>query len=314
MRFKAGEFGNAPASDWQPVADNVADGQDWMPVNSNFFAKFARRKQDKEDSAKQQAFEQAQAQQQQQAEMQAKAQSKAEAGALAAQQMQQEEQAQQDRFAEEQKIRADLERKMAGKEKRAIKKSTDGWNNNFEERLALLENGVRHGYSKGKWLPHKSLEGGTDTLAYGHKLTPQEVRSGEIMIGNSLVNWKKGISEEQARALMRQDVRKFRSKLAKQIPEFKSLPEKYRQVLVNIGYNAGSVNPAKWPSLFRHMRNGDDIGVRKEMITTFKEDGKTAILFGRAKEMADAIGLDYDENAWDRERRRRKGKGQDLRE
>ena len=42
--------------------------------------------------------------------------------------------------------------------------------------IKRVENSVRDGWSKDKkkWFPHKSHEGGTDTIAYGHKLKKQK--------------------------------------------------------------------------------------------------------------------------------------------
>ena len=58
---------------------------------------------------------------------------------------------------------------------------------------------------QGVWKPHGSIEGGTDTLAYGHKLTPKEVESGLVKIGDKSVEFKMGLTDRQAEELFKQD-------------------------------------------------------------------------------------------------------------
>ena len=60
-------------------------------------------------------------------------------------------------------------------------------------------------FKNDRWTPVPSLEGGTDTIAYGHKLTPEEVQSGTIKIGDTEVKYADGLTEEQAVALFTQD-------------------------------------------------------------------------------------------------------------
>jgi len=43
--------------------------------------------------------------------------------------------------------------------------------------------------ANGLWLPHKSIEGGTDTLGYGHKLTAAENSSGKLRIDGEPVSY-----------------------------------------------------------------------------------------------------------------------------
>ena len=44
--------------------------------------------------------------------------------------------------------------------------------NNFKQGVRNQENGIRAGWNETekKWYPHKSVEGGSPTIAYGHKL------------------------------------------------------------------------------------------------------------------------------------------------
>jgi GH24 family phage-related lysozyme (muramidase) len=73
------------------------------------------------------------------------------------------------------------------------------------EKIKEWENSVGAGKRDDKWFPHKSLEGGTDTVAYGHKLTEEEASTGIIKVGDQEYNWREGLSEEAAQAVLNQD-------------------------------------------------------------------------------------------------------------
>ena len=60
-------------------------------------------------------------------------------------------------------------------------------------------NAGKTGFRDGKWYPHDSPEGGTQTIAYGHKITAAD--------GNT---YDDGITEEEAEALMKSDLEKER--------------------------------------------------------------------------------------------------------
>ena len=162
----------------------------------------------------------------------------------------------------------------------------------FVTALANAENSVRSGFDKSTnlWKSHASLEGGSDTLAYGHKLTEQEVKSGKVKIGGKLVDYKEGLTEEQAKAQLSQNIESHKKKV--NVKDFDKLPDKYQKVLVNIAFNVGSVKESGWPSLLDAMRKGDDKKVRKEMLTSYKDKaGKKHILTDRRDDIADALGI-----------------------
>lgn len=73
------------------------------------------------------------------------------------------------------------------------------------EQIKQFENSSKAGFKNDRWTPVPSLEGGTDTIAYGHKLTPEEVQSGIIKIGDTEVKYADGLTEEQAVTLFTQD-------------------------------------------------------------------------------------------------------------
>lgn len=76
-----------------------------------------------------------------------------------------------------------------------------------------------------KWFPHSSLEGGTKTIAYGHKLKTNS-------------EYASGISDKTAEELLFNDIdtaiNKIKTKL--KISNFNSLPLSVQQALVNATY------------------------------------------------------------------------------
>ncbi len=164
----------------------------------------------------------------------------------------------------------------------------------FKTALGLAENSIKSGWDKSTslWTAHPSLEGGSDTLAYGHKLTPAEIRASRVTVGDTEVDFTKGLTEDQASTLLDQDIAEHKKYLAAGWTGFDLLPEKYQNVLVNISFNAGPPDEADWPSLKKAMLAGDDYKVRQEMVTSFKKpDGTKQILTERARDIADALNL-----------------------
>lgn len=63
----------------------------------------------------------------------------------------------------------------------------------FIDYIKTVENSTKTGFKNGKFYPYKSLEGGADTIGYGHKLKPGE-------------NFSHGISEMDADKLLKHDI------------------------------------------------------------------------------------------------------------
>lgn len=97
-----------------------------------------------------------------------------------------------------------------------------------------------------KWYPHKSPEGGTPTIAYGHKLTSEEVRSGKFA---------NGISDATALSLFDSDLEIARSKAIALIPNYPKLPIGTKQALINACYR-GELSEKGTPNTLALMRAG----------------------------------------------------------
>lgn len=80
---------------------------------------------------------------------------------------------------------------------------------------------------KQRWFPHKSPEGGNPTIAYGHKLTDNDIRTDRF---------KNGISDSDALELLDTDLFSASKTAARLINSYQSLPINVRQALINAVY------------------------------------------------------------------------------
>jgi len=121
--------------------------------------------------------------------------------------------------------------------------------------LKQQENNNKKGYRNGKWYPHPSAEGGADTIAYGHKLTPADVK------------YYQGITTQQAEALQQSDVLSKQAQAKKHVDTkygegtFDRLPQDAQMLLVDYQYNVGL---KKFPSFVDATVKGDKAKMLKE--------------------------------------------------
>lgn len=97
-----------------------------------------------------------------------------------------------------------------------------------------------------KWHQVPSPEGGTDSIAYGHKLTSSDIAS------NRFVN---GISDETANTLMLNDLKIARQKAKALVPSYESLSTSTKQALINACYR-GELSNTETPKTLKLMRAG----------------------------------------------------------
>lgn len=134
------------------------------------------------------------------------------------------------------------------------------------------------GYNKQvkKWFPHKSLEGGAATIAYGHKLQKNE-------------DFSKGITDDEAVKLLEKDVVSKIGLAKKYIKNFDSLPMTVKIATINALFR-GDMGPKTMQLLnqnkfdeaareylnHREYRTTSNRGVKKRMdwnATVFKNAG-----------------------------------------
>jgi lysozyme len=84
------------------------------------------------------------------------------------------------------------------------------------------KNSPKGGYNKasGKWFPHKSLEGGSDTIAYGHK-----IQKGE--------DFSKGITDSEAERLLEKDIREKIRFAKTKMKNFDGMPLTVKIAVIN---------------------------------------------------------------------------------
>ena len=87
-----------------------------------------------------------------------------------------------------------------------------------------------------KWLPHKSLEGGSDTIAYGHKIQPNESAP------NKTKRWKDGLTDSEALKLLEKDIQSKVTYAKKHIKNFDNMPITVKIATVNALYR-GDMGP-----------------------------------------------------------------------
>lgn len=80
---------------------------------------------------------------------------------------------------------------------------------------------------KGLWFPHRSPEGGTDTIAWGHKITEAEEKAG---------TFKNGLTAEQAEALFQKDYRDHYDEISKEVPAFEAYPDYLKEKIISETY------------------------------------------------------------------------------
>ena len=109
------------------------------------------------------------------------------------------------------------------------------------EKLKEFENSAGAGRKDGKWYGHESLEGGTQTIAYGHKLTPEEAKSGFISINGELVDYRQGLSQDHAEAVLKADTQWAQTHASASLKKIGMEEDEGKlQAITSLIYNVGS--------------------------------------------------------------------------
>jgi hypothetical protein len=154
------------------------------------------------------------------------------------------------------------------------------------ETVRQEENGIRSGWSEdtNKWLPHASAEGGTPTIAYGHKFATQAEADSVTASG--------GITEAQAIEWFQEDMSTAESKAKSQYEEeysgksWDTLDVLGKLMLTEVVFNIGTLKNAEggydWPSLTTAIHAKDFATAAGQLSRTYtKPDGTVVSLASR---------------------------------
>ena len=105
-------------------------------------------------------------------------------------------------------------------------------NNGFIDEVMSSENSVIKGWHQAsqRWFPYPSPEGGNDTIAYGHKLTADDIRS---------KRFENGITEAQAQYLLMSDIQKSLDRMKLSAEDWNRLTWQQQWLLLDFQFNLG---------------------------------------------------------------------------
>ena len=152
----------------------------------------------------------------------------------------------------------------------------------FLNYMKIVENNKLYRGNKSK-LRHKSAEGGTDTIGYGHKLTDKEIKANSVY-GYNLDT----LTVEQADDILKKDLGKAYSQLSKTFGEdFINLDDRRKQMLLDFQFNLGGLK--KFPKFTAALFAGDEKTMMNEYKRVFTPAGsdKPKPLTGRNKNFND---------------------------
>jgi lysozyme len=112
---------------------------------------------------------------------------------------------------------------------------------------------------------------GYPTIGVGHLLTSQEKRTGTIMINGKAVSYKNGLTDEQVKDLLAQDVKKYEKVVIDSVKV--PLTQGQFDALVSFSYNVGP-NAFKKSNLLRVLNQGKYNQVPNEMRKWVKAGGR----------------------------------------
>ncbi len=128
----------------------------------------------------------------------------------------------------------------------SVKKSVGS----FIDYIKKVENQGKVGYNTEKklWFPHKSFEGGSDTIGYGHK-----IQKGE--------DFSNGITNAQAEDLLKQDLAKAKQQVYKELGGVKLTPQQ-EEMFIDFVFNMGTLK--KFPKFTEFALKNDLEGMKAQ--------------------------------------------------
>lgn len=132
----------------------------------------------------------------------------------------------------------------------AITQSVQKSVGSFIDYIKKVENQGKVGYNAEKklWFPHKSFEGGSDTIGYGHK-----IQKGE--------DFSKGITDSQAESLLKTDLAKAKQQVYKELGSVKLTPQQ-EEMFVDFVFNMGTLK--KFPKFTEFALKNDLEGMKSQ--------------------------------------------------
>ena len=120
----------------------------------------------------------------------------------------------------------------------------------FKDYIKTIENGNKVGFDKIKklWFPHKSFEGGSDTIGYGHK-----IQNGE--------NFNSGLTDTQINILLDKDLELAKDKVYKELGNIK-LSSNQEEMFIDFVFNMGTLK--KFPKFTQAVLKNDINTVKRE--------------------------------------------------
>jgi GH24 family phage-related lysozyme (muramidase) len=140
--------------------------------------------------------------------------------------------------------------KMKPADQAAITQSVQKSVGSFMDYIKKVENQGKVGYNSEKklWFPHKSFEGGSDTIGYGHK-----IQKGE--------DFSKGITDAQAESLLKTDLAKAKQQVYKELGSIKLTPQQ-EEMFVDFVFNMGTLK--KFPKFTEFALKNDLEGMKSQ--------------------------------------------------
>jgi GH24 family phage-related lysozyme (muramidase) len=140
--------------------------------------------------------------------------------------------------------------KMKPADQAAITQSVQKSVGSFMDYIKKVENQGKVGYNAEKklWFPHKSFEGGSDTIGYGHK-----IQKGE--------DFSKGITDAQAESLLKTDLAKAKQQVYKELGSVKLTPQQ-EEMFVDFVFNMGTLK--KFPKFTEFALKNDLEGMKSQ--------------------------------------------------
>ena len=145
--------------------------------------------------------------------------------------------------------------------------------------------------NKDKNFKHKSVEGGTDTIGFGHKLTQKELETG-LVYGYDIKN----LNREAVEDILKKDLKAKNQILINLYgKKYKDLDYRRKQMLLDFQFNVKNFKDKNvFPKFKEALFAGDEVGMEKEYKRYYKNKLGKMKLLARNKKFKDLFFVDKD--------------------